>query len=311
MCPAAPGAACLSTHFPRCRKAGIILLARLVPNALTQIAAFEILICFSIILHISLRPYAAWRHQFAEGLSLVCIMLTAALAILVQPTAGHSPAVITGVTIVMLLINAGTVAFLAQQYVALCCLRNAEHAEGLARFVRRRMSRRPSSAALRLSQFQDARSKFRDASSASKPRSNLQLSLPPLSPALQLAASTAASSGPSGAWRATKPRSDPRRRLRAADARPIDGGASAESEWIEEDQIGRGIDSFRSQFVANPLAVDLHTSGSGGSTSGGSASGSGGSSSGGSASSGSGGSSGVFVEVSPPHKPFGVEVSAR
>lgn len=123
------------------RKALTVLLARLVSNALVQIACFELVMVAFIIMHIALRPYAAWRHQFAEGVSLVCIVATAALAILEQPAAGLDAGGTATITAVMLLLNFATVAFLGQQYAQLFLARNSTKVHSAAMLVKRRLSR--------------------------------------------------------------------------------------------------------------------------------------------------------------------------
>lgn len=124
-----------------CRKLLVVLLARLVVNPLAQIACFETAMVGFLVVHIALRPFDAWRHQFAEGLSLVCIALTAALAILVQPAAGLAGGAAVAVTVAMLLLNLVTVAFLGLQYVQLCCGRHKGTVVNVAAAAKRRLSR--------------------------------------------------------------------------------------------------------------------------------------------------------------------------
>lgn len=245
------------------RKAAIVLIACFIPNALAQTAAFELLFLLFVVLQISLRPYVAWRHQFAEGLSLVCIMATAALAILAQPTAGNSATTATVVTAIMLVLNVGTVAFLAQQYVLLSCVRNAKQITGAVRVLQ---GRRPPEVAQQL-QPETASAHHGNVHGTTgkrTPHSLVRVSLSPLAPALQLAASTAALNGSGGALLATKLRMDTGRRLRAASQRLSDGGVISEAKSTDDNHPGECADDFQIQPVANPLSLgaDLGSSSS-------------------------------------------------
>lgn len=157
------------------RKASIVFLARLVPNAITQTACFELMIVVFIIMHTALRPYVAWRHQFAEGLSLFCLAVTAALANLVQPAAAIGQTGTVAVTALMLALNFFTVAFLAHQYLQLCCAVNRRKVRGAASSVKQRV--------LRLSLRNGTSSSASQNSSGGRTRSRKSLS-----PALKLVA---------------------------------------------------------------------------------------------------------------------------
>lgn len=124
------------------RKGAIVMLARLVSNALMQVSLFQVLIIVCLVIHISMRPYVKWRFQFAEGASLLCIALTAALAGLVQPGARLSAAAVDGVTVLMLGLNFAVVLALAGLYVKLLRSTHEANVAVIVSAVNRRLSRK-------------------------------------------------------------------------------------------------------------------------------------------------------------------------
>lgn len=100
------------------RKAAIVVLARLVPDAVAQVFLLQALLMLCLVVHYVLRPYIQRRFQHAEATSLLCIGITAALAGLVQPSAHLTAAATDGITIVMLAINFAVVLALLALYLA-------------------------------------------------------------------------------------------------------------------------------------------------------------------------------------------------
>jgi hypothetical protein len=102
------------------RKAGIVLIGKLISEPLVQIACFLIWVSICLVAHLVYKPYIAPRFQFTEGLSLMSIMLTAALSVIVLAVPDGSPLSLV-ITILMILINLVTVLVLLVSFLALRC----------------------------------------------------------------------------------------------------------------------------------------------------------------------------------------------
>lgn len=107
------------------RKASIVLLARLVPAALPQIACFVIIMSLFFAAHSIGRPYRDERFAFSEGASIMCVLLTAGLAIVAQPSADAGLGGATTATVLMLLINALTLLLLLRDWLGICAPKHA------------------------------------------------------------------------------------------------------------------------------------------------------------------------------------------
>lgn len=117
------------------RRALIVLLARLVPAALPQIAAFVVILTLFLTAHMLARPYRDPHFAFSEGASLLCVILTAALAIIAQPSVGQDGGG-TAATVLMLLINAATLGLLLRDWLIRCGPKHVATARDAAAFAR-------------------------------------------------------------------------------------------------------------------------------------------------------------------------------
>lgn len=118
------------------RRALIVLLARLVPAALPQIAAFVVILTLFLTAHMLARPYRDPHFAFSEGASLLCVIMTAALAIIAQPSVEQLGGGIAA-TVLMLLINAATLGLLLRDWLVLCGPKHVATARDAASFARR------------------------------------------------------------------------------------------------------------------------------------------------------------------------------
>lgn len=123
------------------RKAIIVLLARLVSQALVQISAFVVAMLLFLLAHAVWQPYSEPRFALAEGLSLLTLCVTATLAINAQPAAGATFDTIVTVNVLIVLINCGALALLLWNWTRLCCRKHAATATRVVRVVRPRLSK--------------------------------------------------------------------------------------------------------------------------------------------------------------------------
>lgn len=125
------------------RKAAVVMLARLMTQALAQSSAFIVVMLLFLFATSIWRPYEDAKCLLAESCSLLCLIVTAAMTVAVQPAAGLSASASATLTILMLLINFGTLAYLCIVWARMCMARNIEKAKTTAAAVRKRLSLKP------------------------------------------------------------------------------------------------------------------------------------------------------------------------
>jgi hypothetical protein len=94
------------------RKAGIVLLGRLVDSPMLQISFLGVWIAVFLVAHVHYRPYVSDMFQLTEGISLFCILVTALLSIVVYEETDTSPRSVA-MTVIMIMMNMVTVAILS------------------------------------------------------------------------------------------------------------------------------------------------------------------------------------------------------
>lgn len=122
------------------RKMIIVLLARLVQQALVQVALFVVMGTLFLAMHIHWRPYIDDVFHVAEGLSLICIIVTAALAAASQAGPALSVPASLAITLIMLILNFATLVYLAYVWARLCSSRHVVTARAAATTVKKRLS---------------------------------------------------------------------------------------------------------------------------------------------------------------------------
>lgn len=124
------------------RKLTIVLLARLVSSALVQIAAFVVAMVLFWGAHLVWEPYVERRFAQSEGMSLLCLIVTACIAITAQPAAGVPEDAVSAVNVAMVAVNAATLAVLLRTWLTLCAPQQLATAAATSAAVRRRLWRR-------------------------------------------------------------------------------------------------------------------------------------------------------------------------
>lgn len=122
------------------RKMAIVLMARLLVQPLVQISVFTTLMVVFLAAHILWRPYRESRFALAEGASLLCLTVTASLAINAQPAAEGSPDTVVFINAVILAVNGGTLALLLWTWLRLCSPKYAAAGKRAATVVGKRIS---------------------------------------------------------------------------------------------------------------------------------------------------------------------------
>lgn len=135
----APGSRAFWESTVLVRKMATVLLARLVEQALVQASLFSALMFLFLLAHALAQPYRERRFARAEGMSLLCLALTASLAISGQPAAGPSPALLAVLNWLIVLLNAATLAMLLWTWLRVCCPRYAAAANTAVKVVRQRL----------------------------------------------------------------------------------------------------------------------------------------------------------------------------
>lgn len=122
------------------RKLIIGLLAQLVSQPLVQSSAFTATMMLFLAAHQHWQPYREERFARAESASLLCLGLTAVLAINTQPAAGTAESAIVGINVVIVAGNVATLALLLHTWLRLCAPRQLALSNAAMRTVAQRVS---------------------------------------------------------------------------------------------------------------------------------------------------------------------------